>query len=313
LPHIVQRSHYGCGGACDIGAAKLRLCRCCGLSCRADDQGQFLSLDDSGAIAGAGVDSHAVSELTVLQCGTKGADSWDATLYVESAVAAAFREVNVTECAVYCDGGALYAVSGSEPYSLTFFVAERCDYSDSIVANGRSGFPTIDYANFYGNTPYWYLLYGNSKGMKLRNCIFVAGNTKPLVYTDSQKFDLDYCYDSGAAPSSSYASVGANCVPNTRVHGLCDQHWRLPRCSDGDAVAAADSDGVGRADARAFPDRDRGGEPSAFSRLFTVQHRDSNRVAIVRLRPLCEVIRFGLLREIECAPRLDRLTPDGGL
>jgi hypothetical protein len=207
--------YYGCGGACLLGAARVRVYRCCGLSCRATDFGQFLLLDSDGSSAGLGVDSHTVSEVSVLQCGEESTACDSGTLHLESPVAAAFRELNVTECAVYTDGGALFSESGSEPFSVTFFLVNRCDYSDTIVANSRSGYPTIDYANFYQNTPSKYLLYGNSYGMKLRNCIFVTGNSEPLVYTESQKFDLDYCYFSGAAPATSEAVIGTNCRTQT--------------------------------------------------------------------------------------------------
>jgi hypothetical protein len=91
----------GCGGACDLGATQVRLWRCCGLSCKDEGSGQFLSLDSAGSSAADSPDSHAISELTVLQCGGTNYADDSGTLSVEPNVAASFREVNTTACKVY--------------------------------------------------------------------------------------------------------------------------------------------------------------------------------------------------------------------
>jgi hypothetical protein len=193
--------------------------RCCGFSCKSNNYGQFLFILGSGVSGGRSASDHKVSEVTVLACGNQ--NYGDGTLCIESPVSAAFSDVNVTACIVYGEGAALYAQSGDEIYTATYLHVESCRNADSVVANSRSGYPTIDHANFYNNAPNYDVLYGNDRGMNLRYCVF-SGNSGTLINTQSQKFDIDFCYFSGDAPSSSEASIGPNCVTNcvTESYGV---------------------------------------------------------------------------------------------
>jgi hypothetical protein len=44
--------------------------------------------------------------------------------------------------------------------------------------------------------------------MRLRNCIFLAGNARSLIYTEEERVDLDYYYFSGSVPDNRYATFG---------------------------------------------------------------------------------------------------------
>jgi hypothetical protein len=204
------------GGACDLGSTRLSFTRCCGISCRSDNYGQFLFIIGTRVIGGLSASDHAISEVTALACGAE--DCRFGTLYLESPVSASFRDVNVTNCVVAFQGAALYAESGDQRYTASYFHADGCSYADTIVTNCRKDFPTLDHANFYNNAPAsnGSVLYGNHSGMSLRDCVF-SGNTGTLVYTVGEKFDLDFCYFSNSAPSDSHARLGPGCVSNSEA------------------------------------------------------------------------------------------------
>jgi hypothetical protein len=201
------------GGACDLGSTRFSIARCCDFLCWSYGFGQFLFIAGAGVTDGRSPPDHAVSEVTTLSCGTS--DNGYGTFCLASPVSAAFRDVNVTACTVYYHGAALYADWGDEPYSLLYFHVQNGSLALSMVANNRSNFPTIEYANFFRNTPErgWPVLFGNTQRMKLRYCVF-SENNRILIRIKSEKFDLDFCYFSDAAPSTNFSDLGPNCLAN---------------------------------------------------------------------------------------------------
>jgi hypothetical protein len=201
------------GGACDLGSTRFSFARCCGVSCWSETYGQFLFIVGTGVTGGLSASDHAVSEVTAVTCEDYSCDY--GTVYLESPVSASFRDVNITKCVVLYDGAALYAESGTERYTASYFHVEGCHFANTIVTNCRADFPTLDHANFYGNAPLGdaRVLFGNPCGMALRYCVF-SGNSGDLIYATSQKFNLDFCYFLDSGPSTSYADVGPNCVSN---------------------------------------------------------------------------------------------------
>jgi hypothetical protein len=190
------------GGACYLGSTRFSFARCCGVSCWSDNYGQFLFIAGIDVTGGLSASDHAVSEVTAVACGTKECDH--GTVYLESPVSASFRDVNFTKCLVSYQSAALYAAPGTERFTASYFHVEGCYEALSMVTNGRADFPPLDHANFYGNAPSsgGYVLYGNSWGMALRYCVF-SGNSGTLIYTEQEKFDLDFCYFSDSPPSDS--------------------------------------------------------------------------------------------------------------
>jgi hypothetical protein len=202
------------GGACDLGSIRLSFARCCGFLCVSNNYGQFLYIIGVDISGGRSASDHTISEVTALACGSE--TYGQATVYLESPVSASFRDVNITNCRVFFDGVALYAESGDYPYTASYFHVEGCVKMHTVFTNRRDGFPALDHANFYANTPNSLLgciLYGDDRGMALRYCVF-SKNIGTLVFTRTQQFDLDFCYFSGSGPSSSSAIVGPGCVSN---------------------------------------------------------------------------------------------------
>jgi hypothetical protein len=153
--------------------------------------------------------------VSTLTCGGKSSSYEYSTIALESIVSGEFRQLNFTKRAVYYEVEAFESEEGDHPYSMAYINVRDCPYSDSIVCNRRTVLPRLEFANFCGNTPAKYLLQGTSnRGMPLRECVF-SGNTGPLIYSASGKFDVDHCSVSDGLPSMSYGILGDHCYSST--------------------------------------------------------------------------------------------------
>jgi hypothetical protein len=124
--------------------------------------------------------------------------------------------MNATDCAVFDSGAALYVGGAVGSYSVAYFLAERCFCAFSIVHNECQAYPTIEYANFYDNTPYSAILMGYK--IIITHCVFVTpkeGQKAICTIRDLKKHTFDYCYFSEAGPLETEGELSANCRTGT--------------------------------------------------------------------------------------------------
>jgi hypothetical protein len=217
------------GGACAVGASNLEIARCCGLTCDSEGDGQFMFIYGDAACT-----SGDVSELSVILCGQlrhtfEGIAFRYGTIYLEAPTAADYLRLNISKCIVYYDGAAFFsgpAPAGCPLYALRYMNVYNCSFAFSILKNGRLGRPTIDFANFYENSPESdrqhpaYILTG--AGMIVKHTIFVRNRRSDVTFVSHQnatRWVFEDCYFANATPAPAAATT-------TRCHNTeTASHW----------------------------------------------------------------------------------------
>jgi hypothetical protein len=208
---------YGWGGACYLESTMLNMTRCCGASCSAEAEGQFLDLTGTSDDESVAAESRQISETSVVSCGRHDDDDGSGGILVRSWIAAQFWSLNITSCQCLNDGAAFHYERTGLPYSIRYTNVANCFLSSTIFTNHRSGYPTLEYVNFINNDPFKsggtaYLLY--DRGLSIRHGIF-NNNSGSLASTGSAGsdfgFNFDFCYFWPSGPSAVGVTIGSNC------------------------------------------------------------------------------------------------------